>query len=86
MVRVAELALQARARAEEAAGRAERAVDRHHGLLGIHFPKAQAPLDVAGCPPTIWCNECTQPWPCRTLQYVYQFGEFVAADPPAAVE
>lgn len=85
LVRVAERALEQADLAEARAARVARALDRMPGLLQIHTPHARPPADSAGGqPPTVWCDECAQEWPCRTLQYVYRVGEYDEA--PSVVE
>lgn len=66
---------QLRRAAEERAARRD---DLPGGLLRIHQPHAQAAGD--GCQPNLFCTECASAWPCKTVQFVYRFGEFA---PPA---
>jgi hypothetical protein len=80
LVEVAARALTQADLAEARAARAARALDRLPGLLSIHSPHARPPADLAGGePPTAWCDECAQLWPCRTLLYAYGVGEYAEA-------
>lgn len=58
----------------ESAERAARVNDTRAGVLALHQPHAQARQDDG--PPELFCTECSSDYPCRTVQFVYRFGEF----------
>ena len=58
----------------ESTERAARMDDIRAGVLALHQPHAQARPDDG--PPELFCTECAADWPCKTVQFVYRFGEF----------